>query len=168
MFSDDGTNLVGAVKILRECINKWNQQQIQDFLLKRDIQWTFMPPTASHMGRAWDRQIRPVRRMLISIADDQCLPDDQLHTFLLEAESIMNSRPLIPITLDVDSHEALTPNHLLKLHPAVELPPILTTAMLEVDGDMCSTWLTSFGADFPRNICIKLRLVRRGTRRNQT
>ena len=65
--------------------------------------------------------------MLISIADDQCLSDDQLHTFLLEAESIMNSRPLIPITLDVDSHEALTPNHLLKLHPAVELPPTLTT-----------------------------------------
>ena len=127
MFSDNGTYLVGAVKILRECINEWNQQQIQDFLLKRGIQWTFMPPTASHMGEAWERQIRSVRRMLISIADDQCLSDDQLHTFLLEAESIMNSRPLIPITLDVDSHEALTPNHLLKLYPAVEFPPTLTT-----------------------------------------
>ena len=86
-----------------------------------------MPPTASHMGGAWERQIRSVRRMLISITDDQCLSDDQLHTFLLEAESIMNSRPLIPITLDVDSHEVLTPNHLFKLHPAVELPPTLTT-----------------------------------------
>ena len=66
--------------------------------------------------------------MLISIADNQCLSDDQLHTFLLEAESIMNSRPLLFLfTLDVDSHEALTPNPLLKLHPAVELPPTLAT-----------------------------------------
>ena len=127
MFSDHRTNLVGAVKILRKCVNKWNQQQIQDFLLKREIQWTFVPPTASHIVGAWERQTRLVRRMLIYMADDQCLPDDQLHTFLLEQQSIMNSRRLIPITLDVDGHAALTPNHLLKLHPAVELLPTLTT-----------------------------------------
>ena len=35
--------------------------------------------------------------------------------------------------------------------------------MLEVNGDMCSTWLRSFGADFPKNTCTRLQLVKSGT-----
>ena len=77
------------------------------------------------MGGAWERMIRSVRRILTSLMTERTLDDDQLHTFLLEAESILNSRPLTPITTDADGLEPLTPNHLLKLCPTGNFPPSL-------------------------------------------
>ena len=126
-YSDNGTNIVGGERILRESLKECNQQQIEHYLLQREVQWTFNPPNASHMGGSWERMIKTIRRILISLSGERELNDDQLQTFLLEAESIINSRPLTPITMDIDSQEPLTPNHLLKLYPAPALPPTVTS-----------------------------------------
>lgn len=48
--SDNGTNLVGGNKELHRSIKEWNQNQIHDFLLQKDIKWTFNPPAGSHHG----------------------------------------------------------------------------------------------------------------------
>ena len=56
---------------------------------------------------------------------ERTLDDDQLYTFLLEAESILNSCFLTPIATDADGSEPLTPNHLLKLCPTGNLPSSL-------------------------------------------
>ena len=77
------------------------------------------------MDSAWERMIRSFRQILTSLMTERTLDDDQLHTFLLEAVSILNSRPLTPITTDADGLELLTPNHLLKLCPTANLPPSL-------------------------------------------
>ena len=42
---------------------------------------------------------------------------------MAEAESILNSRPLIPITLDPKNGQPLTPNHLFLLRESITLPP---------------------------------------------
>ena len=78
------------------------------------------------MGEAWERRIRSVRRILTSLTADRTFNDDQLHTFLLKAEAILNLRPLKLITINPEGVEPLTPNHLLKLHPATNLPPAIT------------------------------------------
>ena len=135
-FSDNGTNFVSAEKTLREALHQWNQHQIEDFLLQKEIQWTFNPPNASHMGGAWERMIRSVRRILTALMTERTLDDDQLHTFLLEAESILNSRPLTPITTDADGLEPLTPNHLLKLCPTGNFPPSLLLMSTVVPKDI--------------------------------
>ena len=71
--------------------------------------------------------IKTIRRIFISLSGERELNDDQLQTFLLEAESIINSRPLPPITMDIDSQEPLTPNHLLKWYPEPALPHTVTS-----------------------------------------
>ena len=42
---------------------------------------------------------------------------------MAEVEGILNSRPLVPIVIDPQAHEPLTPNHLLLLRGHPNLPP---------------------------------------------
>jgi hypothetical protein len=121
--SDNGTNLVGGEKEIRQSIQEWNQQQIHNFLLQREIKWTFNPPTGSHHGGVWERCIRTVRKILRALVKQQTLNDEALATLMCEVEAIVNSRPLTAVSSDPKDMEPLTPNHLLLLRGQPSLPP---------------------------------------------
>ena len=44
IWSDNGSNFVGAERELRESLQEWNQQTIDGFLSQRGVQWRFNPP----------------------------------------------------------------------------------------------------------------------------
>ena len=116
IYSDNGTNFAGAEKVLRMSLEKWNKQMIEEYLRQREIAWSFNPPAASARGGAWERLIRSVRRILSTLWSPKIpLTDEMLRTFLVEVESIINSRPLVPLSIDARNNEPLTPNHLLLL-----------------------------------------------------
>ena len=125
--SDNGTNLVGAEKELRKEIRNWNQSQIHNVLLQKEVKWTFNPPCGSHHGGVWERMIRTVRKVLCSLTKQQTLTDESLQTLFCEVESIVNSRPITMVTYDVNDVEALTPNHMLLLNTKPQLPPTVTS-----------------------------------------
>ncbi|CAC5382832.1 unnamed protein product [Mytilus coruscus] len=52
--SDNGTNLVGAEREMREEIERWNIDKINDFMLQKSIKWAFNPP-ARHTLEACGR-----------------------------------------------------------------------------------------------------------------
>ena len=109
IYSDNGSNFVGANRILRESLYELNQESLNQFYCQQGIKWTFNPPTASHMGGAWERMIRSVRKILTALTRDQTLDDEAFSTFMTEVEGILNSRPLVPIMLDDSTqHEPLT------------------------------------------------------------
>jgi len=76
------------------------------------------------MGGVWERLVRSVRRALLALSNERKMNEDQLRTFLSETESIVKSRPLTPVTLEVDSDLPLTPNHFLKISASSGLPPV--------------------------------------------
>ena len=123
LMSDNGSNFVGAKRELNEAVRNWNQKQIVAYLHQRSIKWSFNPPTASHMGGSWERMIRSTRRILTVLLAEQRVTDETLLTVFAEAEGIINSRPITPITLDPENKEPLTPSHLLLLRPCQTLPP---------------------------------------------
>ena len=123
MRSDNGTNLVGAEKEMREAIKGWNQSKISEMLMQKGITWIFNPPAGSHFGGIWERQIRSVRRILNQILKQQPLDDERLHTLFCEVEAIINGRPITRVSNDSNDIEALTPNHLLLLKRQPVLPP---------------------------------------------
>ena len=84
IWSDNGTNLIGGERELREAIAEWNQEQICDALSQRNIQWKLNPPTASHMGGVWERLVASVKRAVRIVLCNQIVSDDVLHTTVLE------------------------------------------------------------------------------------
>ena len=88
IWSDNGTNLVGAQRELKEEIAKWNESHIVESLQQRDISWKFNPPTASHFGGVWERLIRSARKILYSLLKEQMshLDDESLSTLFCEVE----------------------------------------------------------------------------------
>ena len=123
MYSDNGTNFVGAEREMKEAIVKWNQVQINNYLHQNGVQWKFNPPAASHMGGVWERLIRSVRKVLRGVMKEQTLDDENLSTLLCIVEAVINGRPLTAVSDDPNDLEALTPNHLLLLRTGVVLPP---------------------------------------------
>ena len=103
-----------------------NQDSIRDELLRHQICWKCNPPTASHMGRSWERIIQSVRKILASLfrEHDGRLDDETLRTLLCEVECILyNSRPLTAVASHPDDLEALSPNHILTMKPVILPPP---------------------------------------------
>ena len=50
ILSDNGTNFVVGAKEMRDCINAWNQSDIENALVEKEIKWKFNPPGAPHFG----------------------------------------------------------------------------------------------------------------------
>jgi len=121
--SDQGSNFPKADKELKEAVEAWNEHKINNFCGQKRIEWIFNPPSASHMGGAWERMIRSVRQILKAILKEQLVSDEVLSTVMAEAVNILNSRPLTRISDSPLDEQPLTPNHLLHLRPRVGLPP---------------------------------------------
>ncbi|XP_055599282.1 uncharacterized protein LOC129748642 [Uranotaenia lowii] len=106
--SDNGTNFQGAERLLREQINAG----LEHTFTNTNTCWHFIPPAAPHMGGAWERMVRSIKTAMFQSYNEN-LDDEKLATMLVEAESIVNCRPLTYLPLQSAELEALTPNHLL-------------------------------------------------------
>lgn len=116
IWSDNGTNFVGANTELRKSFEEIDQEQVRKCALKLQVEWSFNPPYASHMGGIWERLIRTVRKVMSGLQNmGSRLSDEMFETLLCEVESIVNGRPITKVSDDVNDLECLTPNHLLML-----------------------------------------------------
>ena len=115
IMSDHGTNMIGVRKEIRNCFQEVNSSKVERELMKLGVDWKFNPPGASHFGGVWERMIGVFRRVFECIRSSQILDDDSLATLFCEVEAIINSRPLCPLTSDVNDSRAITPNMLLTM-----------------------------------------------------
>ncbi|XP_055615047.1 uncharacterized protein LOC129761355 [Toxorhynchites rutilus septentrionalis] len=115
IYSDNGTNFVGASRELHEEIGRIHTALGSTFT-NAQTQWRFNPPAAPHMGGCWEMMVRSVKSALGSVPVVRKLDDESLATVLAEAESMVNSRPLTLVPLESADHESLTPNHFLLLN----------------------------------------------------
>ena len=89
--SDNATNSKAGDRELKEAVRTWNHVHISSQLRRNETEWKYNPPGASHMGGAWERQIRSVRKILNLLFKEQTLDDEGLCTVMCEAEHISST-----------------------------------------------------------------------------
>ena len=74
------------------------QGPVKSFLVSQNchIEFLFNPPSASHFGGVFERQISTIRKVLSGLLLEQssCLTEECLITLLHEVSAIINCRPL--------------------------------------------------------------------------
>ena len=122
---DNGANFVGANKEVSNAMKEMDSGLIQQKLCQFGTEWIFNPPSSSHMGGVWGRQIRTIQQVLAGISHEhgERLDDESFHTFLCEIEAIVNSRPITFVSNDTDDLQPLSPNNLLTMKSSIILPP---------------------------------------------
>lgn len=114
--SDNGTNFVGSkreLEELRTLYNKENMKRIEDFCLEEKINWSTIPPRASHFGGEWEAGVKSIKYHLKRIAGNALLNYEEMLTLLIQIEGILNSRPLYAMSTDPNDLNPITPAHFL-------------------------------------------------------
>lgn len=115
IFSDNGKNFVAANSELQELgkfITK-NKNYIEEYAASVNITWKFIPPYSPHFGGLWEAGVRSTKHHLKRVIGDTLLTFEGLYTLLVQVESVLNSRPLSPLSSDPDDLVPLTPAHFL-------------------------------------------------------
>ncbi|XP_018301866.1 uncharacterized protein [Mycetomoellerius zeteki] len=141
IYSDNGTNFVGANNQLREMYTLFNSDKHQEFVNKfaRDhrITWHFIPPAAPHFGGLWESMVKLFKHHFKRVVGDSLFTFEELNTFAIEVEGILNSRPITSLSSDPNDLFVLSPAHYMIGKPLTTLPEGNIT---NVPANRLSTW----------------------------
>ena len=125
VYSDNGTNFLGAREEMRELqrLLTSSESAISHFATINHINWHLIPPRTPHFGSLWEAAVKSMKLHLRKNLKPHPLRWDELYTVLMEAEAILNSRPLAPLHSEESEEGAyLTAGHFLVGRP-LRSPP---------------------------------------------
>jgi len=92
-----------------------------DHLSTFGTEWVFNIEKAPWWGGVFERMVDSMKRCLRKFIGQAKFSLDELHTAVVEVESIINSTPLTYLS-QCDLDEALTPSHLITGRRVINLP----------------------------------------------
>lgn len=120
IYSDCGTNFVGALRQLRQFfLDSTVRSQVSSHL---PCSWHFNPPSAPHFGGLWEAAVKSMKKLLVRTVGVHTLTFEELATVVCRIESVLNSRPLTPLSSEPGDFESLTPGHFLTGQPLLCVP----------------------------------------------
>lgn len=116
LYSDCGTTFIGAQKELQALYNRSKNSLPDDLsttLNNEGTTWHFIPPASPHFGGLWEAGVKSTKHHLKRVMKDRLLTYEELTTLLCQIESVLNSRPLCPLSNDPTDLNVLTPAHFI-------------------------------------------------------
>ena len=130
IYSDCGTNFVGAERELRELLESYNST-FAHTLADQGTMFHFNPPSAPHQGGLWEAGVKSTKAHLKRVIGSTALTYEEFQTVLSQVEACLNSRPLCPMSPDPTDLNVLTPGHFLIGRPLTAIPePDLTSVKI--------------------------------------
>jgi hypothetical protein len=125
VLTDNGSNFIAGERELRQFVEAvdWDKVQTTIGFQNKGLKWHFNPPAAPHFGGVFEIMVKAAKRVLKNIIGSADINDEEFHTFVVEAESLINSRPLTPPSSDPNDNLPLTPNHFLHGQLGGQLAP---------------------------------------------
>ncbi|XP_018405248.1 PREDICTED: uncharacterized protein LOC108781691 [Cyphomyrmex costatus] len=138
MYSDHGRNFKGADRDLREAFQSAIIDPTFHARLAGDqISWSFIPPAAPHFGGVWESAVKSMKHHIKRVLITSTPTFEEFSTLLCRIEACLNSRPLAPLSEDVESLDTLTPAHFLIGRSMSAVPQ---ETMYDVPSNRLSRW----------------------------
>ncbi|XP_065075469.1 uncharacterized protein LOC135699169 [Ochlerotatus camptorhynchus] len=87
MYSDNGTNFVGARNRLQELFtmlrDSKHQEAVTKYCTNEGIQWHFNPPNAPHFGGLWEAAVRSAKHHLLRVVGEEPISPEDFQTLLV-------------------------------------------------------------------------------------
>ena len=110
LVSDNGTNLVHFSKDL---LSISNASFTKDLMVKKQVEWKFIPVRAAFMGGMYERLIGLFKTVIKRSIGKSLLSLDEFSTICAYAEASCNDRPLYYVSRQDSGTIPLTPNMLI-------------------------------------------------------
>ncbi|XP_066585411.1 uncharacterized protein [Prorops nasuta] len=73
-------------------------------LAGQGVEWHFIPPHSPHFGGLWEAGVKATKHHLVRVIGEYALTFEEFATLLAEIEACLNSRPLCPLTGDMEDY----------------------------------------------------------------
>ncbi|GFW30368.1 integrase catalytic domain-containing protein [Trichonephila clavipes] len=95
--------------------------ELAGFLVDENINWKFLPPIAPNFGGLWEAGVKSFKFHFKREAGNSRFTYEEFLTIMTQIEGILNSRPLTPLSTDIDDLSVLTPAHFLIGRPITSI-----------------------------------------------
>lgn len=138
LYSDNGTTFVGTDKELSRILKLWEATLPEHYLAKYNTKWHFITPASPHKGGVWEAAVKSMKKHMKKSVGKQTLTKDQLYQLSVQIEGCLNSRPLWPMSDDVNDPMPLTPAHFVLGKPI--LPQPLSEDVADLPQNRLTMW----------------------------
>ncbi|GFV94484.1 integrase catalytic domain-containing protein [Trichonephila clavipes] len=88
-------------------------EALASYMASEGIDWKFLTPRAPNFGGLWEAGVKSLKFYLKRVVGNIRLTYEEFLTVIIQIEGMLNSRPLVPLSSDLDDLNVLTPSHFL-------------------------------------------------------
>ncbi|XP_012064510.1 PREDICTED: uncharacterized protein LOC105627842 [Atta cephalotes] len=110
---------------------------VNRFANEHRLKWHFIPPITPHFSGLWESYVKFFNHHFKRVVGDSLFTFEQLNTFIIKVEDILNSRLITSVSSDPYDLLALIPAHCLIGKSITSLPE---DNLLSVPDNRLSTW----------------------------